>query len=294
MLQEFIQLITERQLKVHGIRVMQGGSMIGRYDFSKYERYPIYSATKSVTSTAVGLAMEESELSIKDSILMYLEEDLPKNCKTEIKDNLEKVTVERLLTMSVAGYPFRPEGEDWLSYSLSITLTNVESKVFEYSNIPAYLVGVIVEKVIKKVTGMKLSEYLEVRLFTPLGIKNVAFAYCPRGYYYGASGMQLTVDELAKLGQLYLQQGSWNGKAVISDRWVREATAKQIETKEGGYGYYFWKCSENGYRISGKWGQRCYVFPEKELVITYLGDLQAEEDSKYVSRCMFETVFSKL
>lgn len=290
MLQEFVDLVIEKQLKVHGIRVIQGGSMIARYDFSPCGRHPIYSATKSFTSTAVGLAMEESDLALEDSILNYLEEELPKNCKTKVKDILEKITLKRLLTMSVAGYPFRPEGEDWLTYSLTYPLDNVEAQVFSYSNIPAYLVGVIVEKVV----GMKFDKYLETRLLSPLDMKKVEFAYCPRGHYYGASGIQLTVDDLAKLGQLYLQQGFWNGKSVLSAHWVREATSKQIETKENGYGYYFWRCSENGYMISGKWGQQCYVFPEKELVVAYLAYLPEEVENKFVSRSMYETILSKL
>lgn len=289
MLQELIKLISERQLQVYGIRVIQGGRLIGSYDFAPYERYPIYSATKSFTSTAVGLAMEESNLSLEDNILKYFEEDLPKDCSTAIKDNLEKITLKRLLTMSVNGYPFRPEGEDWLTYSLTLPLTEVDTEVFAYSNIPAYLTGVIVEKVV----GLKLSDYLEKRVLTPLGINNAEFLSCPKGHTYGASGMRLTVDELARLGLLYLQQGQWKGKRILSAHWVQEATAKQINCKEGGYGYFFWRCQENGYQISGKWGQRCFIFPDKELVIAYLGNLQDNMDRRYLSQCIYETIVSR-
>lgn len=290
MLDNFIHLITQNKLQVHGIRVLQDGELKASHDFVPNIRYPIYSATKSFTSTAVGLAIQESELSLDDSVLKYLEEDLPDDVTSEIKDNLEKVTLKRLLTMSIAGYPFRQEGNDWLSFSLSVPLQNVEQKVFEYSNIPAYLTGVMVEKAVKQ----NLIDFLKPRLFDPLGIKDPEYTLCPKGHFYGASGMYLTVDELMKLGQLYYQMGYWNGKQILSSDWVDEATGKQIDTREGGYGYYFWRCQDNGYRISGKWGQHCFVFPDKKLLIAYLGNLQENADSKYVTQCMYETIWSRV
>lgn len=290
MLKELIKTIERNHLEVYGVRVIQDGKLIASHDFKPVSRYPIYSATKSFTSTAVGLALAETKLSLEDSILNYLEEDLPETCSVEIKENLSKIAVKRLLTMSVSGYPFRPEGEDWLTYSLTVNLKDVDRIVFDYSNIPAYLVGVIIEKVV----GQKLYEYLKPRLFEPLGINNPEYRLCPSGHFYGASGMRLTVEELSRLGQLYLQQGTWNGKQLFSQEWAGEATAKQIETSEGGYGYFFWRCQENGYRISGKWGQRCYVFPDKRLVITYLGNLQLDGESNILSHCMYESIYHRL
>jgi CubicO group peptidase (beta-lactamase class C family) len=288
-LELFVDRIIEKKLELYGINIKQEGRLVGSHNFIPRVRHPIYSATKSFTSTAVGLAIEEKLLSQEDEILKYLEEDLPEDIPTETKNNLAKLTIKRLLTMSVPGYPFRPEGEDWLSFALSVPLSHVEREAFHYSNIPAYLVGVIVEKAVKQ----NLMDYLKPRLFEPLGITEPSCCFCPGGHFYGASGMSLTVEELSRLGQLYLQLGEWNGKQLLSPTWVEEATGKQIETREGGYGYYFWRCPDNGYLISGKWGQRCYVFPEKKLVITYMGNLQDNHDSEYVSKCMYETIYDK-
>jgi CubicO group peptidase (beta-lactamase class C family) len=290
MLRDFIKTIEENELEVYGIRVIKDGKRIAGHDFRPLSRHPIYSATKSFTSTAVGLALEEKKIDLEDSILTYVEELLPKDCPTEVKDNLNKITIKRLLMMSVSGYPFRPEGEDWLTYSLSIQLKNVENIAFHYSNIPAYLVGVILERAL----GQKLYDYLTPRLFEPLEIIHPDYMLCPQGHFYGASGMKLTVDELSRLGILYLQQGEWKGKQLLSPEWVREATAKQIETREGGYGYFFWRSRENGYRISGKWGQCCYVFPQKRLVIAYLSNLQDDGKSKLVSNCIYESIYHRL
>jgi CubicO group peptidase (beta-lactamase class C family) len=290
MLNEFINTITNSNLEVHGITILQDSKLIACHDFIPVARHPIYSATKSFTSTALGIAMDETNISLEDNLLKYFEEDLPKDCTREMLENLSKITIKRLLTMSVYGYPFRPEGNDWLCYSLSVQLKDVEKEVFDYSNIPAYLVGVIVEKVV----GQNLLTYLKPRLFEPLGIIDPECQVCPSGHFYGASGMYLTVEELAKLGQLYLRKGMWNGKQLLSSQWVQEATNKQIETREGGYGYFFWRCADNGYRISGKWGQRCYVYPDKNLVIAYLSNLYKDEDSKVVSRYVHEYIYSQL
>ena len=114
-------------------------------------------------------------------------------------------------------------------------------------------------------------DYLEERLFDPLGIVKPTFQNCPSGYFYGASGMFLTVPELAKIGQLCLQNGMFEGQRLVSEVYINEATSIQQMNREGGYGYFFWKYKD-GYRISGKWGQRSFVFPEKDMVITYLSN----------------------
>lgn len=95
-----------------------------------------------------------------------------------------------------------------MEYSLLYPLENVEEKNFDYSNIPAYLVGVAVAKAL----GVHLYDYLEERLFDPLGIVKPTYQNCPSGYFYGASGMFLTVPELAKIGQLCLKKVCLRGR----------------------------------------------------------------------------------
>lgn len=120
--------------------------------------------------------------------------------------------------------------------------------------------------------GVNLSEYMKTRLFDPLGIVDPQIQYDPQGRFYGASGMYLTVHELSLLGQLYLQKGVFDGRRIVSESWCSEAVKRQIDTVEGGYGYFFWY-NKDHYSISGKWGQKCLVYPSKKLMITYLGDM---------------------
>ena len=126
---------------------------------------------------------------------------------------------------------------------------------------------------VAKALNRHLFDYLEERLFEPLEIQKPEYQNCPSGYFYGASGMYLAVQELSKIGQVCLQKGIYKGRRIVSEEYLSEATDVQLKNKEGGYGYYFWKYKD-GYRISGKWGQRCLIFPERELMVTYLSNME--------------------
>ncbi len=267
--QGFVDVVKKNNWEFYGIEVFRNGRNIEIYSENPIQRKPIYSATKSITSLAVGMARDEGKFDINTSIYEYLKSEVPTYVSQKQIDTLKQITVKRLLTMSVQGYPFRPQGNNWLEYSLTYPIENVEDKGFDYSNIQAYLVGVAVSKAL----GKHLYDYLEERLFQPLGITQPIYQNCPSGYFYGASGMQLTVSELGKIGRLCLQQGIYNGQRLVSAEYISEATSTQQLNREGGYGYYFWKY-QDGYRISGKWGQRSFVFPESDMVITYLANME--------------------
>lgn len=267
---QFVKHIEEHNWKVHGVQIMKDGEVLHQYGDVAEQRYPIYSATKAITSTAVGLAVDEGKFSIEESVWEYLKGEVPAYASQKQIDNLKKITIRRLLTMSVDGYPFRPEGNNWLEFSLMYPLKQVEIPFFSYSNIPAYLVSVALEKALNE----HLIFYLTPRLLEPLSIKNPPYGNCPSGHFYGASKMELTVEELGRLGRLYLQKGCFNNQRILSESWIEQATTSHISNREGGYGYFIWKY-ENGYRISGKWGQRCFVFPEEKMTITYLANMKS-------------------
>ena len=290
MLSEFKDYVIRNKLNVYGIVVIKDGIKVAEYHFAPEERRKLYSVTKSITSTAIGIAIAEGYFSLNDSILKLLEEYIPKDASQNHLDNLNKVTVERLLTMSIKDYNIgRLACDNWLNYILSIPLPNVEERVFTYSNLTAYLAGVIVEKI----TKINMMDYLNTRLFEPLGIKNVECEYSPEGYFYGATGMKLTINELGRFGQLYLQEGYYNGKQLLTKEWVNSAIKKQIETREGGYGYYFWIHQVHSYRASGMRGQASIVIPDKNAVIAVMSDLD-DHDTEEMKQYIWDTVYPKL
>lgn len=259
--------IEKNNLNIHGIEIFKNDSIVFSYIKNKNIRYPVYSATKSFTSTAVGIASDEGKFSVDVPLSEYLEKRYLNDMPADLRQFFDKLAVRRFLTMSVNGYPFRPYGDDWLE---TVLHTNADylKKSFAYTNVSAYLVGVACENAV----GGNLAGYMKSHLFEPLGIENPVFQHDPQGRFYGATGMFLTVHELSLLGQLYLQKGIFNDKRILSENWVNEATKFQIYDNDSGYGYFFWK-KDDYFSISGKWGQKCMIYPQKKMIITYLGDM---------------------
>lgn len=275
MFRDFIEELNQNNWEIHGIQIVKDSKLIHQYG-DCITRYPIYSATKSILSLAVGIAVQEEKMSIDEPVYRYICDIVPDSITKSKIDILNNLSIKRLLTMSIPGLPFRPQGDNWLEYSINCLPDDITKNEFQYSNIPAYLTGLAVSRAV----GEHVISYLQPRLFDILEIKEPIYQNCPGGYFYGASGMQLSVEELGKIGQLCFNRGMYQGKRVVSEKWLNEAVKKQIECREGGYGFYFWRFDE-GYRISGKWGQRCIVIPPNNLIITYLSDM--EEGSEQVT-----------
>jgi CubicO group peptidase (beta-lactamase class C family) len=150
---------------------------------------------------------------------------------------------------------------------------------FQYNTMGSYTLSAIVTTV----TGKTTLEFLKPRLFEPLGIENPQWAVSPEGNSLGGYGLKLCTEDIAKFGQLYLQKGKWNGKQLIPEKWVEQATSKQVPNdQEGhskigidwqqGYGFQFWRCTHNAFRGDGAGGQLCVVIPDKDAVIVFTAD----------------------
>lgn len=275
----FVEEIQENRWQVYGLELWQDGQLAASFGDTQNTRYPIYSVTKSMVSIAVGMAIEDGLLNINDSVLQYLPEKYIQAMSTEQLEIYEQITLWRLMTMSVDGFPFRPSGSNWLEETLSIPLKEPEACTFAYSNIPAYLTSVAVSVAVKE----RLDRYLNHRLFTPLGISDPPCQFSPEGYFYGASGMELTVNELSRIGLMLSREGKYGQEQIVPAAYVKEATSVQQMNREGGYGYFFWKYRD-GFSLNGKWGQKCYVLPRKKIMITFLSHL--EEGSDQIRMCM--------
>ncbi|HJC16168.1 MAG TPA: beta-lactamase family protein [Candidatus Fusicatenibacter intestinigallinarum] len=272
LMDQFLTAAEREGLLPFGAEVCRNGKVTEHWEQTPGRRYPVYSAAKSFTSTAVGLAVDEGKMALEDPLEKFFPQELDRAGGTS-GDLWRQVTIRRLLTMTVPGLPFRPSGEDWLMDCFSRTFDIGRGTEFSYSNLPAYLAGVTVERAV----GEHTADYLERKLFVPLEIPRPPMQLCPKGHFYGATGMELTAHELGMLGQLYLDQGVWNRKRILSEMWSREAVRRQVSNREGGYGYFFWVRPDGGFTIRGKWGQRCYVFPEAHTVVSWVSHLPEEE-----------------
>jgi hypothetical protein len=151
---------------------------------------------------------------------------------------------------------------------------------FCYNTGATYMLAAILQKA----TGQKLIDYLTPRLFEPLEIKNPTWEVSPQGIQTAGYGLKVKTRDIAALGQLYLRKGDWNGRRLLSEKWVAAATSKQISNGDKpesdwsqGYGFQFWRCRHNAFRGDGAFGQYCVVMPEQDAVLAItsgLGNMQ--------------------
>ena len=228
MLQELRNLFETGGYAVYGLLVQQAGeTALALGDC--IARHPVYSATKSFTATAAGMLQDAGKWSVDDPLAAYLPREAMEGMPPGKREAFRLLPISRFLTMSVPGYPFRPEGEDWLAFALSCPADYTCPPAFSYSNIPAYLVGLAAGNA----AGEPLSDYLRRELLAPLGIESPVFRTDPQGRFYGATGMELSVEELSRLGRLYMQGGVWNGKRLFSGSWAEAPSARRLTPGKG-------------------------------------------------------------
>jgi len=237
----------------------------------------LHSLSKSFNSTAVGLAIADGKLSLDDPVLKFFPNDAP----AEPSENLKAMKVRDLLTMT-CGHEVEAKAERGapsVKQFLAQPVLHKPGTHFLYNTLGSYTLSAVVTKV----TGQTSLELLKPRLFEPLGIENPEWPSSPEGNSLGGYGLKLRTEDLAKFGQLYLQKGKWNGKQLVPEKWVDQATSKQVPNdQEGhskigidwvqGYGFQFWRCTHNSFRGDGANGQLCVVIPEKDAVVAITAD----------------------
>ena len=263
---------------LHSFLIVRHGYVIAEGWWTPYDaktRHELYSLSKSFTSTAVGLAIAEGKLSIDDPVLKFFPDQAPANPS----NNLKQMRVHDLLRMST-GHQVEPAGTNVKTF-LAAPVPFKPGTHFLYNTAATYVLSAIVQKV----TGQTVLDYLKPRLFEPLGIEDPTWGMSSEGISLGGYGLNVRTEDIAKFGQLYLQQGQWSGKKVVPAAWVREATARQTANGSSpqsdwdqGYGYQFWRARHGAYRGDGAFGQYCLVMPEQDTVIAITSgvrDMQA-------------------
>ncbi len=281
-------------MDIHSVMIVRDGNVIySRWQSEGVDTVPhvLHSVSKTFTATAVGLAIADGKMSLTDKVIEFFPDKLP----AEVSDNLKRMTVRDLLTMS-CGHDVEPtgqreEGVDWVQAFLAHPVVHEPGTFYLYNSLGTYMLSAIVQKV----TGEKVVDYLTPRLFDPLHIDKPKWEESPQGINTGGWGLYLKTEDLAKMGQLLLQNGEWNGKQIIPAEWVAEMSKKQVEsinpgtrmeeaeakgmTKENsdwmqGYGYQMWRCRPGCFRADGARGQYIIVVPDKNAVIAITSDVE--------------------
>lgn len=285
----FLEAVEKQpKIQLHSFMLLRHGKIVAEGSWNPYDctnKHTLYSVTKSFTATAVGLAIAEGAFNLDDKVVSFFPGQLPDT----ISPQLAALTIRHLLTMS-PGYTRDPdlirEGE-WIKAALKANFTGTPGKGLFYNNTGPFLLSAIMQRV----TGQKLEDYLTPRLFEPLGITDKDWEYNNERINIGGWGLRLSVESMAKFGQLYLQKGMWNGKQLLPAEWVELATSvqntgvPQWATKpdvnndwQQGYGFYFWRCRHNAYRADGALGQMIIVMPDQDAVLAITAGTTATQE----------------
>ena len=272
----FVEAADKRVDTMHSFMLVRHGHVVAECYWkpeSADKPHVMYSLSKSFTSTAVGMAVAEGRLNIDDPVLKFFPDDAP----AEPSDKLKEMRVRDLLTMST-GHQSAPKltsGEPWVKSFLAHPVEHQPGSHFLYNSPGTYMCSAIVQKL----SGQTLLDYLRPRLFAPLGIEGAEWSVSPQGISTGGWGLFLKTEDIAKFGQLYLQNGQWNGKQIISPEWISQATSKQVSNGSDassdwnqGYGFQFWRCRHNAYRGDGAFGQFCIMLPAQDAVLAITSD----------------------
>lgn len=261
-------------------------------DYDEESLMTSFSVAKSFVSALIGFAIEDGAIrSVDDPITDYIPELLHRDSR--FKD----ITIRHLLNMTSGIHYAKdglPWGDDMLTYyaidmrksALSVEIERPPNEEFLYNNYNPLLLGLIIERT----TGKNVTQYLEEKIWYPLGME----APCTWSIDSEQSGfekMQVGINaraiDYAKFGRLYLNKGNWNGKQLLSEKWVEESTHIDPDTAASDDYKYFWWINENRYCASGAYGQYIYIYPKENMIILRFGTKNDLGD-------VWETIFDRI
>ena len=273
-LDQFIKKNSDQDLRVRQIHLYIEGHKPIYHEFMRSHRENLFSATKVYTSIAIGMAIDDGRFGIDDYVIDLFPEFIPVS-----DDRVKKVTVKNLLQMNSGKeglffhkHPYRSY-KDYGQVFFEESVQHEPGTGFCYNNLNSYMLS----RIIEKVSGQKLRDYLEKKLFNQFGYFNTQWETCPNGHTMGLDGLHLRTDEFAKVGKFLLQKGLWNGEQLISKGYIEKMSQDLISTvkeetdleAQQGYGYQIWKgLYEDSFRAEGLNGQFCIVYPSKKSVVT--------------------------
>ena len=293
--QSYLQAVQDSAVTMHSIMVLQHGKVLAEKQFAPDTAHVMHSVSKTFTSTAVGFAISEGLMSLDDKIVDLFPESVPDT----IQERLGLITVRHLLTMN-SGHgtdptnAIRSQDIDWIRAFMEWPIEFEPGTCYCYNSLGTYLLSAAVQKV----TGQKVVDYLEPRLWNPLGIEKPFWQESPAGINTGGWGLFLHTEDMARMGLCLLGGGKFCGKQVIPADWVAQMSSRQVSCVGAGmnemqvkaiqedpdnpavkyfdpeksdwlqgYGYQMWRCRHNAFRADGAVGQYIIVIPDKDAVV---------------------------
>ena len=265
---------------LHHVMVVRHGKVVAELHLAPFraeDSHTLYSASKTFTSLAVGIAIDENLLRLTDRVMTFF----PDKRTIQVSDNMADMTVRDLLMMASGVKPdwtMRNNSTDWVKDWLAKPVDDKPGSLFQYDSMCTFMLSAIVQRV----TGQTMLEYLQKKLFDPMHITMADWETSPDGINTGGWGLRVQAETMAKLGLLLLNKGNWNGQQLVSADYVQQACSRLIDggAKETvpptdgnqGYGYQVWQSKWPGsFRADGAMGQYTVVVPQEDLVVVILG-----------------------
>ena len=285
----FLDAVEASGTDLHSLMILRHGAVVAEGWWAPYRRDDIqllYSLSKTFAATAIGIAVGEGRLSVDDLVADLLPGLVP----DPLPGHLRQLRVRHLLSMA-SGHREETLGQliasddDPVRTFLAIEPDEPPGSVFAYNQGNTMTLS----QLISTLTGQRLSEYLRPRLFDPLGIERAEWLTTSSGIDQGFSGLHVTTESVAKLGQLLLQGGRWGDRQLVPAEFVAQARQLQIDNArqaenpdwQQGYGFQMWMCRNDAQRGDGAFGQFAVLLPEADAVVVCTAqviDMQAELD----------------
>ena len=274
----------KKGLALHAVLVIRHGFVVKEKYFPPTDASSadeMYSCTKSFVSALVGIAIDKGYIAgVAQPALGFFPDR-----KFDTSDpRRQALKLEDLLTMSsgldwTEGDPAYRQlyrtSRDWVKVILGLPMAAVPGKVFTYSSANSHILSAIIQEK----TGMNTYDFACAQLFGPLGLKNPSWDRDPAGIPIGGWGLKLTPRDMAKLGYLYLHEGAWEGKQVVSSAWVRNSTRPHIPASGTlKYGYQWWISPQGGWFAAlGRFGQCIFVVPSLDMVVVFTAKIDSND-----------------
>ncbi len=292
-----LKTVNPERMNIHSMVIIRNGRMVTEFYREPYEKemlHEIYSSTKSFTSTLIGIAIDQGLIgSVKDSVFKYLPEYKPDD------PLMAEITIEDLLTMRSGvywpNYQFYSlnamvnGNDDWLGYFFSLKMDSDPGEKFDYNSGNSHVLA----EILNRVTDGNARQFAEENLLTPLGIKDYLWSEAPGGCITGLNGLSLRTEDLARLGYLFLNNGYWNGRKIVSAGWVKKAIQIHADFRNlplgsvpygyEGYGYQWWIFRNGIYATMGYGGQFCFVDPEQNLIVAMNASITSNQESSILT-----------
>ncbi len=280
--QTFIENLEKRGAAMHGVLFMRGNTIFAEGYWKPFHQafcHRQYSQTKSFVGVAIGLLEEEGKLCLDDKIIDYF----PEKADGEWQKYFANQTIREMLMMTTVGgniYWFVSNDPDRTHYYFNKQRqTRPSGTLWEYDSPGSQVLCALVEKLANK----PLLDYLKEKLFNEMhAFENATVLKTPNGDSWGDSAMICTLRDMAAFGRFVMNYGVWNGKRLMNETYLREATSRLVANDESahysayhqGYGYQIWRVCGGGFAFVGMGDQLTVCYPEKDLLFACTADNQ--------------------